>query len=652
MPAGVSIGKDIQTDEELWIGDRERCGGLYILGKPRTGKSHLLKSLALQDAENDHGFLFIDPHEDAINDMVERLPMVRRKDDILLLDPTNAEYAFGINPLYCRNVKDLRERQLSFGQAWDVFAKVFGEEDEQLGILLSRYLGNCLSPLIENQGYTLYDIWSFLQNKPFREALLSKVKYHSEVIDFWYDEFDRMRETDQRAEIQPLLRRIDRFRQNTYIKHVISQAAPKIDFADVMQRKQIVLLRMPPWQDDQSKSFIGTLLISQLLKTIFLRAEISENLRTPFAIYCDEFQTFATPDFAKLFTQTGKFQIMPAVAHQERVGQFKPGDPNRGATLAAPSKVLFSLTVHDSDELAPEIAGPADDVKTRVGGELVISPQPVEEIWERGHPHTVIMEIRQRYFWIVDLLKSKPQEKYYVFNPAYAERIASEGNQGNIHWEVFEDWDMYRSTAEMLQEGISLLDRFYYERMHNKPFMTNNNKYIPKTDEEIRLILRVIECLGGVLGFQPTMRPFLPDEKRLLIVNAWTEHNIGQREERIQEEKEKLFNLAHPNERAYEYGRNDLLYWEHTDKYWQERKTLEESIETMRKHLREVRLGRRNIDEAQRLIWPGEVKKFPVLAMRWGVPPHAAENMIEWEINPVPSQEQAALNGISYPGCE
>jgi DNA replication protein DnaC len=47
MPALVTIGTDIETGEEVWIGDRERCGGLYVLGKPRTGKSHLLKSLAL-----------------------------------------------------------------------------------------------------------------------------------------------------------------------------------------------------------------------------------------------------------------------------------------------------------------------------------------------------------------------------------------------------------------------------------------------------------------------------------------------------------------------------------------------------------------------------------------------------------------------------
>jgi hypothetical protein len=117
---------------------------------------------------------------------------------------------------------------------------------------------------------------------------------------------------DKKEEPQSLLNRIDSLRRNPYIKHVISQAIPSFDFVEVMETRKIVLLRMPPWQDSESKAFIGTLVISQLLKAIFLRAEVSEHLRTPFAIYCDEFQMFATPDFAKLFTQTGKYRIMPA----------------------------------------------------------------------------------------------------------------------------------------------------------------------------------------------------------------------------------------------------------------------------------------------------------------------------------------------------
>src|SRR5205823_4567271 len=135
-----------------------------------------------------------------------------------------------------------------------------------------------------------------------------------------------------------------------------------------------------------SKSFIGTLVISQLLRVVFLRADISEHLREPFALYCDEFQNFSTPDFAKLFTQTGKYYIMPAVAHQVRLGQFKPDDPNRGATLAAPIKIFFRLSVHDSNELAPVVANPSPtEIRLEPQPVLLISQEPVSDLLRVGH---------------------------------------------------------------------------------------------------------------------------------------------------------------------------------------------------------------------------------------------------------------------------
>jgi hypothetical protein len=237
----VTLGHDVDTGELITLGDIERCGGMYLLGEPRTGKSNFLDSLALQDIERGHGVLFIDPHTDAIKALLARIPQ-ERKHDVILLDSTNDEYTFGINPLYCSNPNSLRERQLCFAQTREVFSKVFGEGDEKLGILLSKYLGNCLYPLIENQGYTLYDIVLFLRNKHFRESLLTNIKFHPEVVEFWHDEFDRMPLKDQREEVQSLLNRIESLRRNPYIKHIISQPKPTIDFADVTQRKKIVLL--------------------------------------------------------------------------------------------------------------------------------------------------------------------------------------------------------------------------------------------------------------------------------------------------------------------------------------------------------------------------------------------------------------------------
>ncbi len=96
------LGKGIETGTFVKISEIERFSGLYILGKAGTGKSNLLISLALQDIEQGNGLLFIDPHSDAITAILERMPKERKK-DVILLDPTDRNYAFGINPLYCAN---------------------------------------------------------------------------------------------------------------------------------------------------------------------------------------------------------------------------------------------------------------------------------------------------------------------------------------------------------------------------------------------------------------------------------------------------------------------------------------------------------------------------------------------------------------------
>src|SRR5512132_4727355 len=103
--ACVSIGRDVEREAEVAIGEVERCGGLYVLGQPRTGKSNLLVSLALSDIQNGHGVLFIDPHTDAINHLVSRIPASRRE-DVILLDPTDKSRSFGINLLHCTDPRD------------------------------------------------------------------------------------------------------------------------------------------------------------------------------------------------------------------------------------------------------------------------------------------------------------------------------------------------------------------------------------------------------------------------------------------------------------------------------------------------------------------------------------------------------------------
>src|SRR5207247_4593870 len=77
------------------------------------------------------------------------------------------------------------------------------------------------------------------------------------------------------------------------------------------------------------------------------------NKRRQFNLYADEFQRFATDDFATLLTEARKFGIATTIAHQAR---YQPGmtDGIRATSLSAKNLVIFEVNSKDADELASE----------------------------------------------------------------------------------------------------------------------------------------------------------------------------------------------------------------------------------------------------------------------------------------------------------
>jgi hypothetical protein len=317
-----------------------------------------------------------------------------------------------------------------------------------------------------------------------------------------------------------------------YVKHVICQKETTIDFDRIMSRKKILLVKLSVNLPSDIKKFIGTILLSELTHAALTRAS-----RRQFCIYVDEIQNFATSeDFATLFTQARKFGIATTTAHQERYGQFADNKKMQGATAAAANKIFFQTTVRDAEEMAKEFTDVVTATEKRREAELVISPHAVEDIWEKGHPTPDAISARKEYLWIVDLVKTRPHETSFVFDP---KRISSEINvAGDLHWEEFDDWELYRSSNNMLKQGISLLNAYYYDCMRHASDMTK-----PPPEEKLDSIYRVVECLSGVYGFRPVMCPFLSDTKRAFLFRLF-QQSIEQFERKLfQDNREYLIEI-------------------------------------------------------------------------------------------------------------
>jgi len=73
---------------------------------------------------------------------------------------------------------------------------------------------------------------------------------------------------------------------------------------------------------EENSNFLGLILVPRILVSAMSRQEIPENERRDFYLYVDEFQNFATPDFAQILSEARKYRLNLIVANQF-IGQME-----------------------------------------------------------------------------------------------------------------------------------------------------------------------------------------------------------------------------------------------------------------------------------------------------------------------------------------
>src|SRR3990167_8586720 len=76
--------------------DRRRH--IYVIGKTGMGKSTLLENMIYSDIMEGKGVGIIDPHGDLADNILKFIP-TKRVNDVVLIDPSDQEYAVAFNML-------------------------------------------------------------------------------------------------------------------------------------------------------------------------------------------------------------------------------------------------------------------------------------------------------------------------------------------------------------------------------------------------------------------------------------------------------------------------------------------------------------------------------------------------------------------------
>jgi hypothetical protein len=313
---GVYIGtneyRGVSTD--IYLSENDRRRHFYVIGQTGTGKSTILVEMAKQDVRNGHGLCYIDPHGDAIEDILTAVPK-ERAEDVIYFDPSDTERPFGLNML---EYEKPEEKTFVVNEIINIFDKLYDLKATG-GPMFEQYMRNAMLLVMDDPetGSTLMEIPKVLAEENFRRMKLEKCK-NSVVKDFWLEEAEKAGGEAALANMVPYITsKLTPFLSNDMMRPIISQQKSTLDFRDAMDNQKILLINLSKGKIGESNShLLGMIIVGKLLMSALGRVNMPENERKDFYLYIDEFQNVTTDSISQILSEARKYRLGLVIAHQ------------------------------------------------------------------------------------------------------------------------------------------------------------------------------------------------------------------------------------------------------------------------------------------------------------------------------------------------
>jgi hypothetical protein len=286
----------------------DRGRHMYIIGQTGVGKSGMLELLTISDIYSPFGFAVIDPHGDYALSILKRIPEHRAK-DVIYFNPADTDFPIAFNPM---EVNDATLKTHTASELIGVLKRMF----ESWGPRLEYILRYSLLALLDYPGATMLDITRILTEKKFREEVLSYVE-DPVVRNFWNVEFASWNDKFAAEAVAPVLNKVGAFTANPIVRNIIGQPKSSFNIRKIMDERKILIVNLSRGLiGEDNASLLGALLVTKIQMAAMSRADMSQAERTPFYLYVDEFQNFATDSFAVILSEARKYGLNLTVANQ------------------------------------------------------------------------------------------------------------------------------------------------------------------------------------------------------------------------------------------------------------------------------------------------------------------------------------------------
>ncbi len=348
---GTAVGfgyyRGVKRPVSIGLEDRRRH--VYIIGKTGVGKSVLLHDMAIQDIKAGNGVCVIDPHGDLIDDIIKYIPP-ERAEDVIYFDPSDVERPMGLNLL---EAKTEDQKHFITTSIINLMYKLY--DPQRTGIIGPRFehaVRNAMLTVMSEKGSTFVEVVRVLTDPKYVQELLPKVA-DPIVRRYWTDQIAQTSDFHKSEVLDYIVSKFGRFITNKTMRNIIGQSDSAFDFRRVMDEGKILLINLSKGKlGEENSSFLGLVLIPKILIAAMSRQEIPEDKRRDFFLYVDEFQNFATPDFATILSEARKYHLNLTVANQF-IGQMD--DEVKNAVFGnVGSLISFRVGVTDASYMQRE----------------------------------------------------------------------------------------------------------------------------------------------------------------------------------------------------------------------------------------------------------------------------------------------------------
>ncbi len=286
----------------------DRGRHLYIIGQTGVGKSGLLELLTISDIHSPYGFAVIDPHGDYAINVLRRIPPERAK-DVIYFNPADVDFPIAFNPM---EVIDAKLKTHTASELIGVLKRMF----ESWGPRLEYILRYSLLALLDYPDATMLDITRILTEKKFRQEILTYVE-DPVVKNFWTVEFASWNDKFAAEAVAPVLNKVGAFTANPIVRNIIGQPKSSFNIREIMDEGKILIVNLSRGLiGEDNAALLGALLVTKVQMAAMSRADMPAEDRTPFYLYVDEFQNFATDSFATILSEARKYALNLTVANQ------------------------------------------------------------------------------------------------------------------------------------------------------------------------------------------------------------------------------------------------------------------------------------------------------------------------------------------------